>query len=59
MQSFAERQSEQRAPPQVRPKFAIGEFCVWPEKVFAKRRTCADVLHDRGFAVSKATGGKG
>ena len=33
---------------------------VWPEakRVFAKRRTCADVLHNRGFAVSKATAEK-
>ena len=47
--------------PQVRPKFRKAEFCVWPEakRVFAKRRTCAAVLHNRGFAVSKATGGKG
>ena len=49
-----------RLSPQVRPKFRFAEFRVWPEakRVFAKVRTCAGLLHDRGFAVSKATAEK-
>ena len=46
---------EQRLSPQVRPKFRTAEFCVWPEAkcVFAKVRTCAGLLHNRKFTVSK------
>ena len=39
LQNFAERQSEQRLSPQVRPKFRKAEFCVWPENFKTFPRT--------------------
>ena len=40
LQNFAERQSDQRLSPQVRPIFAFGENRVWPEakRLWVKRR---------------------